>query len=104
MHFAGVRAGAAPVAPAVAINYHADPQASQGVIMSNDAKVEIPENVRVLAEVRGLGRALALAPASVIGAVERGRRIGAFPAEYTPLTELASRFSADPEADAKGDS
>jgi hypothetical protein len=90
----------APVAPAVAINYHACPQASQGVLMSNDAKTEIPENVRVLAAVRGLDRALALAPASVIGAVERGRRIGSFPDEYTPVTELASRFSADPERDA----
>ncbi len=69
--------------------------------MSNDAKPKIaetvPENVRVLAQVRGLERALALAPASVIGAVERGRRIGSFPAKYTPVTELASRFSADPE-------
>jgi hypothetical protein len=90
----------ARVAPAIAINYHAGPQASQGVVMSNDAKVEIPENVRVLAEVRGLGRALALAPASVVGAVERGRRIGSFPEKYTPVTELASRFSADPEGDA----
>ena len=25
------------------------------------------------------------------------------PAKYTPLTELASRFSADPEGDAQGD-
>ena len=91
------------VAPAVAINYHAGPLLSQGVVMSNDAKLEIPENVRVLAEVRGLGRALALAPASVVGAVERGRRIGSFPDKYTPLTELASRFSADPEGDARGD-
>jgi hypothetical protein len=50
--------------------------------------------------VRGLGPALALAPASVVGAVERGRRIGSFPEKYTPVTELASRFSADPEGDA----
>jgi hypothetical protein len=88
------------VAPAIAINYHAGLDASQGVVMSNGAKVEIPENVRVLAKLRGLDRALALAPASVVGAVERGRRIGSFPATYTPLTELASRFSADPESDA----
>jgi len=58
------------------------------------------DKIRVLAEWRGLGRALALAPASVISAVERGRRIGSFPDAYTPLTELASRFSADPEAGA----
>jgi hypothetical protein len=89
-----------PVASAVDINYHAGLYASQGVVMSNDAKPEIPENVRVLAEIRGLARALALAPASVIGAVERGRRIGAFPDKHTPVTELASRFSADPEGDA----
>jgi hypothetical protein len=94
----------APVAPAVAINYHAAPDASQGVVMANDAKTKIletvPETVRVLAELRGLARTLAFSPDSVIGAVERGRRIGSFPDAYTPLTELASRFSADPEGDA----
>jgi hypothetical protein len=88
------------VAPAVAINYHAGLDASQGVVMSNDAKPNDPETVRVLTELRGLGRAFALAPASVIGAIERGRRIGSFPDAYTPVTELASRFSADPEGDA----
>jgi hypothetical protein len=67
--------------------------------MTNNAADEA-EKIRVLAEWRGLGRALALAPASVTGAIERGRRIGSYPDKYTPVTELASRFSADPEADA----
>ena len=62
--------------------------------MANDAKPEIDEKVRVLAAVRGLDRALALAPDSVVGAVERGRRIGSFPPSYTPVTEPAVRFAA----------
>jgi hypothetical protein len=68
--------------------------------MANDAKPEISETVRVLAELRGLAHTLAFSPDSVVGAVERGRRIGSFPDNYTPVTELASRFSADPEGDA----
>jgi hypothetical protein len=67
--------------------------------MADDANDEA-EKIRVLAQWRGLGRALALAPASVTGAIERGRRIGSFPDTFTPVTELASRFSADPEGDA----
>ena len=62
--------------------------------MANDTTAEIDEKVRVLAEVRGLGRALALAPDSVVGAIERGRRIGSFPQNYTQVTEPAVRFAA----------
>jgi hypothetical protein len=69
---------------------------------ADNAKPEVNEKVRVLAEVRGLGRALALAPDSVVGAVERGRRIGSFPQNYTPVTEPAIRFAAEPEDDAEG--
>jgi hypothetical protein len=87
---------AGAVAPAIPINYHAVVDASQGVVMANDEA----EKIRVLAEWRGLGRALALAPASVTGAIERGRRIGSLPDTYTPLTEPAVHFAADPEADA----
>jgi hypothetical protein len=68
--------------------------------MANDATAEIDEKVRVLAEVRGLGRALALAPDSVVGAIERGRRIGSFPASFTQVTEPAVRFAAAPGDDA----
>jgi hypothetical protein len=74
--------------------------ASQGVIMANDAKADGAEKIRMLAEWRGLGRALALAPDSVVGAIERGRRIGSFPATYTPVTEPATRFAAAPDGDA----
>ena len=67
--------------------------------MAND-KADESEKIRVLAEWRGLGRALALAPASVTGAIERGRRIGSFPDNFTPVTEPAVRFTAEPGADA----
>jgi len=67
--------------------------------MAND-KTDEAEKIRVLAEWRGLGRALALAPASVTGAIERGRRIGSFPDKFTAVTEPATRFAAEPEADA----
>jgi hypothetical protein len=66
--------------------------------MANDAKADEAEKIRVLAEWRGLGRALELAPGSVTGAIERGRRIGSYPEKYTPVTEPAVRFTADPEA------
>ncbi len=88
------------MAPAIAINYHAAVDASQGVIMATDAKTDEAEKIRMLAEWRGLGRALALAPESVTGAIERGRRIGSFPANFTPVTEPATRFAAAPGDDA----
>jgi hypothetical protein len=73
---------------------------SQGVegsiVMTDDAKPDA-EKIRMLAEWRGLGRALALAPESVNGAIERGRRIGSLPDSFTPVTEPAVRFAADPE-------
>jgi hypothetical protein len=84
----------APVAPAVAVNYHAGLDASQGVVMANDANADEADKIRMLAEWRGLGRALALAPDSVTGAIERGRRIGSLPESYTPVTEPAVRFTA----------
>jgi len=90
----------APVAPATAINYHAGVYASQGGVMANDAKANEAEKIRVLAAWRGLGRALELSPASVAGAIERGRRIASFPEKFTPVTEPATRFTADPKADA----
>jgi hypothetical protein len=68
--------------------------------MANDAAAGEAEKIRVLAHWRGLGSALALAPASVIGAIERGRRIASFPEKFTPVTEPATRFAADPKADA----
>jgi hypothetical protein len=68
--------------------------------MANDAKTDEAEKILMLAQWRGLGRALELAPASVVGAIERGRRIGSFPEKYTPVTEPAVRFSADPGTDA----
>ncbi|HEY1541862.1 MAG TPA: hypothetical protein VGG01_05590 [Xanthobacteraceae bacterium] len=68
--------------------------------MANDAKADEVEKIRVLAQWRGLGHALALAPASVTGAIERGRRIGSYPEKFTPVTEPATRFAADPGAEA----
>jgi len=67
--------------------------------MSDDGKPK-PETLRAIAEMRGLGRALAHAPASVIAAFERGRRIRSFPEGFSPLTDPANRFSADPEGNA----
>jgi hypothetical protein len=67
--------------------------------MANDATTDEAEKIRLLAQWRGLERALALAPESVTGAVERGRRIGSFPDKYTPVTEPATRFAAEPGAD-----
>jgi len=55
--------------------------------------------VRVLCEMRGLGRALALFPDIVTTAFARGRRaIGSFPETFAATTEPASRFAADPES------
>jgi hypothetical protein len=84
----------AQVAPAVAINYHAGVDASQGVDMANDANADEAEKIRMLAQWRGLDRALALAPDAVTGAIARGRRIGSLPEKYTPVTEPAVRFAA----------
>ena len=66
--------------------------------MSEDAKGADSEFVRVLCEMRGLGRALALFPDIVTAAFARGRRpIGSFPETFAATTEPASRFAADPE-------
>jgi len=56
------------------------------------------EHMRFIAELRGLGRMYALSPDTFTAAFVRGRRpIGSFPATYSPVTEPASRFSAEPE-------
>ena len=66
--------------------------------MSNDKTPE-PEFMQALCEIHGLGRAYALFPDIVTAAFVRGRRpIGAFPPDFSPLTEPASRFSAAPES------
>jgi hypothetical protein len=66
------------------------------MIMSKDSNAESAEAIRAIAELRGLGRALALDPGLVAGAFERGRRpIGSLPEALSPLTEPASRFQAE---------
>jgi hypothetical protein len=75
--------------------------ASQGIIMT-DSHPENADTLRAIAALRGLGRALALFPDTVATAFERGRRpIGSFPDNFSPLTEPASRFAAEPETGAK---
>jgi hypothetical protein len=67
--------------------------------MSADRKTAGPsaETVRVIAELRGLGRVQALSPDIVAAAFERGRRpIGSFPKNFSPVTEPASRFTVTP--------
>jgi len=64
--------------------------------MSADSKTAGPsaETVRLVAELRGLGRVHALSPDIVATAFERGRRpIGSFPKNFSPTTEPASRFT-----------
>jgi hypothetical protein len=64
--------------------------------MSADSKTAGPsaETVRVIAELRGLGRVHALSPDLVAAAFERGRRpIGAFPKDFSATTEPAGRFT-----------
>jgi hypothetical protein len=57
------------------------------------------DQMRFLAELRGLGRTYELFPDTVTSAFVRGRRpIGSFPEEFSALTEPASRFAAAPEA------
>ena len=66
--------------------------------MSNDKTPEPADLIRALCETHGLGRAYTLFPEIVTAAFLRGRRpIGAFPKNFSPLTEPASRFSAAPE-------
>jgi hypothetical protein len=68
--------------------------------MSKDGETGGTDFIHALTEVRGLGRAYALFPDTVIAAFVRGRRpIGAFPEEFTAVTEPAGRFSAVPESD-----
>jgi hypothetical protein len=67
--------------------------------MANDSKPEIADTVRALVALRGLGRTFSLYPDIVTSAFERGSRpIGSFPAKFTPTTDPANRFAADPEA------
>jgi len=68
-------------------------------IMSTDSKTAVPsaEAVRAIAELRGLSRTYAMYPDNVTAAFERGRRpIGSFPDNFSPLTEPAGRFAAEP--------
>jgi len=56
------------------------------------------EHMRFIAELHGLGRTWQKFPDTVTTAFARGRRrIGSFPDKYSPVTEPAGRFSADPE-------
>jgi hypothetical protein len=53
----------------------------------------------LLAELRGLGRTFEKFPDVVTTAFVRGRRpIGSFPEKFSPVTEPAARFAADPES------
>ena len=66
-----------------------------------DDTVADPDHMRFIAELRGLGRVYELFPDTFTGAFVRGRRpIGSFPDKFSPLTEPASRFAAEPERDA----
>ncbi len=56
------------------------------------------DQMRLLAELRGLGRTFEKFPDVVTTAFVRGRRrVGSFPEKYSPVTEPAGRFAADPE-------
>jgi hypothetical protein len=56
------------------------------------------EQMRFIAELHGLGRTLEKFPEAVTTAFVRGRRpISSFPKEYSPVSEPAGRFAADPE-------
>jgi hypothetical protein len=56
------------------------------------------EHMRFVAELHGLGRTYAKFPDTVTTAFVRGRRpIGSFPQNFSPVTEPAGRFAADPE-------
>jgi hypothetical protein len=66
----------------------------------SDGNAKNAEMMRAIAEMRGLGRALAHAPESVFAAFERGRPIRSFPKEFSPIADPAGHFSAKPEGDA----
>ena len=56
------------------------------------------EQMRFIAELHGLGRTYAKYPDVLTTAFVRGRRrISSLPDTYSPVTEPASRFAADPE-------
>jgi hypothetical protein len=56
------------------------------------------EQMRFLAELRGLGRTFEKFPDTVTTAFVRGRRpIGSLPDQFSPVTEPADRFAPDPE-------
>ncbi len=68
--------------------------------MSKDDEAGGTDFIHALTELRDLGRAYALFPDLVTAAFVRGRRpIGAFPKEFSAVTEPAGQFSAVPEAD-----
>jgi hypothetical protein len=89
--------GRRTVASAVPVNYHAARPAPQEVKMTDDTAPNA-DQMRLLAELRGLGRTLEKFPDAVTTAFVRGRRpIGSFPEKFSPVTEPAGRFAADPE-------
>ncbi len=56
------------------------------------------EQMRILAGLRGLDRTYDKFPDTVAAAFVRGRRpIGSLPENFSPLTEPAGCFAADPE-------
>ena len=66
--------------------------------MDADSERVGPEFIRALCEMRGLGRALALFPDTVAAAFARGSRpIGSFPDAFSPTTEPACPFTAEPK-------
>lgn len=56
------------------------------------------EHMRLLAELRGLGRTFEKFPDTITTAFVRGRRpIGSLPEKFSAVTEPAGRFSAQAE-------
>ena len=57
------------------------------------------EQMRFIAELHGLGQTYEKFADTVTTAFVRGRRrIGSLPDKYSPVTEPAARFAADPES------
>jgi len=85
------------MAPAIPVNYHGPWPAPQEVNMSDDTAPNA-DQMRLLAELRGLGRTFEKFPDMVTTAFVRGRRpISSLPEKYAPVTEPAGRFSAQAE-------
>ena len=56
------------------------------------------DQMRFIAQLRGLGPTFGKFPDAVTTAFVRGGRpIGSFPDTFSPVTEPAGRFAADPE-------